>query len=244
VNSIHSELDGVLLVDKERGVTSHGVIARLRKIFGVKRIGHAGTLDPMATGLLIILIGRSTKISQHLIGLPKCYSGTMKLGIATDSHDAEGTITGVREVSGIALDDIENLAKNFIGDQHQIPPMFSAKKVNGKRLYDLARKGKTVERNPQFIRIDAFEIHDLRGDEVDFSVHCSKGTYVRTLANDFGERLGCGAHLIALRRTQIENFSVDDALGIGEIETMSPAMVAKVLIPSAQAVPPRIIRGE
>jgi tRNA pseudouridine55 synthase len=243
MNGRNLELDGVLLVDKARGVTSHDVIAKLRKIFAMRRIGHAGTLDPMATGLLIVLIGRSTKISRHMAELPKCYSGTMKLGIATDSHDSEGTVVSVREPGNITRHAIENLAESFLGDQYQIPPMFSAKKVNGSKLYRLARKGKVVERSPHFIRIDAFDVHALRGDEVDFSVRCSKGTYVRTLVNDFGERLGCGAHLNALRRTNIEKFSLENALTVDEIEKMSPEEVEKFIIAAADAVPPRIVES-
>jgi tRNA pseudouridine55 synthase len=242
VNADH--LDGVLLIDKPLGMTSHGVISVLRRILSVRKIGHAGTLDPMATGLLIVLIGRATKISQYLIGLPKCYDGTMKLGISTDSHDSDGKIREIREIKNIMLDHVKNIARDFIGDQYQMPPMFSAKKINGQKLYNLARKGKDVERNPQFIRIDSFEILALRPDEIDFSVRCSKGTYVRTLANDFGERLQCGAHLSRLRRTGIENFSIEMALSLGEIEQMPSADLAKRLIPPYEAIPSRIVRGE
>ena len=156
------DLDGVLLVDKPQWLTSHDVVAKLRKHLGMARIGHAGTLDPMATGLLLILIGRATKISQYLVGLSKCYRGTMKLGVATDSHDSEGKIVEVRGVEGVTIDALGALAKNFIGDQWQTPPMFSAKKVNGKKLCDLARKGRVVERDPQFIHIDVFDILDFR----------------------------------------------------------------------------------
>ncbi|MDR2737866.1 MAG: tRNA pseudouridine(55) synthase TruB [Puniceicoccales bacterium] len=235
-------LDGVLLINKPHAITSHGVVAALRRSLGIKKIGHAGTLDPMATGLLIVLVGRATKISQYLIGLPKCYDGTMKLGISTDSHDSDGVITKICEVGNITLDNVENTARGFLGDQYQMPPMFSAKKVNGRKLCDLARKGKDVERSPQFIRVDAFEIRDFRGDEIDFYVHCSKGTYVRTLANDFGERLQCGAHLSRLRRTEIENFSLEMAFPLDEIVEMPPMEVARRLIPSYAAVPSRVVR--
>jgi tRNA pseudouridine55 synthase len=235
-------LDGVLLVNKPRGVMSHGVIAVLRKLLGIKKIGHAGTLDPMATGLLIILIGRATKISQYLIGLPKRYEGTMKFGISTNSHDADGAVTKIREIKNITLGNIKNIAMDFIGDQYQIPPMFSAKKVNGQKLYNLARKGRDVERSPQFIRVDAFEIGDLRGDEADFFIHCSKGTYVRTLVNDFGERLQCGAHLSRLCRTGVEDFSLEAALTLEEIMKMSPMEIARRLIPAYEAVPSRVVQ--
>jgi tRNA pseudouridine55 synthase len=234
-------LDGILLVDKPHGLTSHDVVARLRKILQVKKIGHAGTLDPMATGLLIILVGNGTKISQHLIGLPKSYTGTMKLGIITDSHDADGAVVETRSVDGITMDDIKNLVCEFMGDQYQIPPMFSAKKVNGKKLYNLARKGKSIEREPQFICVHAFEIDDFCGDEISFHIHCSKGTYVRTLAHDFGTRLSCGAHLSRLCRTAIDKFSLEDALALDRIEKMSASELAKVLIPSYEAMPARIL---
>ncbi|MDR0692991.1 MAG: tRNA pseudouridine(55) synthase TruB [Puniceicoccales bacterium] len=234
-------LDGVLLVDKPRGITSHDVIAKLRHLLGIKKIGHVGTLDPMATGLLIILIGPTTKISQYLMDLPKGYEGTMKLGISTDSHDMEGKILANHEVEGISLEGLKNLAGEFLGDQYQMPPMFSAKKVNGQKLYKLARKGKTIDREPRFIHISAFEIDDLRDDEVDFFVHCSKGTYVRTLVNDFGERLKCGAHLSRLCRTTIGDFSINDALTMEEISQTPIFELSKRLIPAYDVVPSQVV---
>jgi tRNA pseudouridine55 synthase len=234
-------LDGVLLVNKPRGITSHDVIAKLRYLLGIKKIGHVGTLDPMATGLLIVLIGRTTKISQYLIDLSKSYEGTMKLGISTDSHDMEGRILENHDVEGISLEGLKNLAGEFLGDQYQVPPMFSAKKVNGQKLYKLARKGKTIDREPRFIHISTFEIADLRDDEVDFSVHCSKGTYVRTLVNDFGERLKCGAHLNRLCRTKIGDFSINDALTMEEISQTPIFELSKRLIPAYDVVPSQII---
>ncbi|MDR2776713.1 MAG: tRNA pseudouridine(55) synthase TruB [Puniceicoccales bacterium] len=237
-----SNLDGVLLVDKPRGITSHDVIARLRRLLGVKKIGHVGTLDPMATGLLIVLIGRTTKISQYLVDLSKGYKGTMKLGISTDSHDMEGKILESHDVKGVSLKGLKNLADEFLGDQYQMPPMFSAKKVNGQKLYKLARKGKTVDREPQFIRISAFKIDNLRNDEVDFFVQCSKGTYVRTLVNDFGERLKCGAHLSQLCRTTIGDFSINDALTMEEISQTPIFELSKRLIPAYDVVPSRVMR--
>ncbi|MDR1528084.1 MAG: tRNA pseudouridine(55) synthase TruB [Puniceicoccales bacterium] len=237
-----SNLDGVLLVNKPRGITSHDVIARLRHLLGIKKIGHVGTLDPMATGLLIILVGRTTKISQYLVDLSKGYEGTMKLGISTDSHDMEGRILENHDVKGISLEGLKILAGEFLGDQCQIPPMFSAKKVNGQKLYELARKGKTIDREPQFIHISAFEIDELRDDEVDFFVHCSKGTYVRTLVNDFGERLKCGAYLSQLCRTTIGDFSINDALTLEEISQTPIFELSKRLIPAYDVVPSQVIR--
>jgi tRNA pseudouridine55 synthase len=237
VNANH--LNGVLLINKPSSMTSHRVVDNIRRILEIEKVGHTGTLDPMATGLLLILIGGATKISQDLIGLPKCYEGTMKLGVSTDSHDIDGEVTEIRNVGIITLDNIKSVASTFLGDQYQVPPMFSAKKIDGKKLYELARKGKEVERAPQPIRIDSFEIHGVRGDEVDFSISCSKGTYVRTLVNDFGQCLMCGAHLSRLRRTKIGNFSLSDASDLDEIWKLPIAEVAKRLIPMHEAVPPR-----
>ena len=214
------DLNGVLLINKPKGITSHDVIDSIRKRFRIKKVGHAGTLDPMATGLLIVLIGKATKISQHATELSKTYEGTMKLGEITDSHDAEGTVIERRTVNDINPNVVAELAKKFLGDQYQVPPMFSAKKINGQKLYKLARNGQVVARKPQVIHIFSFDIIDIRSAEIDFSVTCSKGTYVRTLANDFGERLGCGAHLIRLCRTKIGDLSVENSLTMDEILNM------------------------
>ncbi|MDR2778856.1 MAG: tRNA pseudouridine(55) synthase TruB [Puniceicoccales bacterium] len=234
-------LDGVLLVNKPRGITSHDVVAQLRSLLGIKKIGHVGTLDPMATGLLIILIGRTTKISQYLVDLSKGYAGTMTLGISTDSHDMEGMILETHEVKNITIEILKSLANEFLGDQYQIPPMFSAKKVNGQKLYELARKGRTIDREPQFIHIDTFDIDNLHDNKANFFVHCTKGTYVRTLVNDFGIRLKCGAHLSQLCRTTIGDFSVNDALTMEEINQTSIFELSKRLIPAYDVVPSQII---
>src|SRR6187431_100035 len=181
------ELDGILLVDKPREHTSHDVVARLRGKLKMKRIGHAGTLDPMATGLLIILVGKATRVSQYLISLDKEYEGTIELGKVTDSQDAE--------------EEVKSAIKTFFGDQYQIPPMYSAIKIDGVPLYKSARKGVEVEREPRFIRVMSWEITRFGLPRFDVRLRCTKGTYVRTLAHDLGQKLGCGAHLAALRRT-------------------------------------------
>lgn len=230
------KLEGILLVNKPRGITSHDVIGKLRRILGMKRIGHAGTLDPMCTGLLLILIGQATKMSQHLSGLAKSYAGTMTLGTATDSFDSEGTVTKVGSFENVTIDGLRSLAEEFMGNQYQIPPMFSAKKINGQKLYKLARKGESVERQPQSIRIDAFDIHNFRGSEVDFFVSCSKGTYVRALVHDFGERLACCAHLSSLCRTAIEGFSLENSLSLEAIEEMTPVELEKKMISPRVAI--------
>ena len=229
---------GVLLVDKPRGITSHDVVDRVRRIFRMKKVGHAGTLDPMATGLLIILVGKATKISQYLMSLDKEYAGTLRLGQATNSHDADGEIIMETDVpSDLDQEKLQELANQFVGDQYQTPPMFSAKKQDGQPLYKLARKGKTVEREPRFIRVTQFELDNVRLPETDFVLNCSKGTYVRTVAHDLGQRLECGAHLIALRRTLIDHFDLKEGHTLDSLEEGPLSEFGGLLIPVHQAVP-------
>jgi tRNA pseudouridine55 synthase len=229
------EFEGVLLVDKPTGLTSHDVVARIRRIFKMKRVGHAGTLDPLATGLLIILIGKATKLSQFLMSLDKVYEGTIKLGESTTTQDAEGEILSSRPVPELTQQDVEAKTKTFVGDQYQIPPMYSAIKKDGVPLYKLARKGKTIEREPRFIRISAFDVLSYSDPLIDIRVHCSKGTYVRTLAHDLGESLGCGAHLVALRRTESDRFSIEKAHTIASLEEAPHSDLKKFLIPGHEA---------
>jgi len=233
------ELEGILLIDKPSGMTSHDVVDKVRRKLRMKRVGHAGTLDPMATGLLIILVGKATKLSQYLTSLDKTYSGTIKLGEATNTQDADGEVTTSKPVPELARADIDRALADFIGDQYQIPPMFSAVKIDGQRLYKLARKGKEVEREPRFIRVSRLDVTRMELPEVDFSLDCSKGTYVRTLANDFGEKLGCGAHLSALRRDGSDQFSADDALGLAAFMEMDIGDIEVKLIPGYDATPDR-----
>lgn len=229
--------EGILLVDKPQGITSHDVVSKLRRVFHIKKIGHAGTLDPMATGLLVMLVGKATKVSQYLMSMDKEYTGTIRLGQSTDSQDADGEITGERPVPELSEEAVLKEMKAFIGDQYQTPPMFSAKKVNGQALYKLARQGKTVEREPRVINIAKFEMSRFEPPEIDFLVACSKGTYVRTIAHDLGERLGCGGHLCGLRRNGVGQFRAEKSATIEEIEAMSPSALRKRLIPVLQAVP-------
>jgi tRNA pseudouridine55 synthase len=231
------ELDGVLLVDKPRDHTSHDVVARLRGKLRMRKIGHAGTLDPMATGLLIMLLGRATRVSQYLISLDKEYEGTIELGKTTDSQDAEGRVMETRPVPPLAEAEIRAAIGGFLGDQYQMPPMFSAIKINGVALYKKARKGEEVEREPRFIRVMAWDLLRFATPHLDFRLRCSKGTYVRTLAHDLGAKLGCGAHLSALRRTATDRFSVAQALTLDQIEQLSLAEIEQRLIPVHQAVP-------
>lgn len=230
-------LDGILLIDKPIGCTSHDIVDRVRRKLKMKRIGHAGTLDPLATGLLIILVGKATKASQYLISLNKEYDATLLLGQTTDSQDADGQITTTQEVPDLSKEQIETVLNTFQGDQFQLPPMFSAKKVNGVPLYKLARKGQEIERKPRFIHISEIKLTNFHTPQISFSVACSKGTYVRTLAHDIGQKLSCGAHLIQLRRTSTDKFKVQDALTLETFETMSIPDIRNALIPVYNAVP-------
>jgi tRNA pseudouridine55 synthase len=231
------ELDGVLLVDKPAGFTSHDVVACLRRKLAMKRIGHAGTLDPMATGLLIILVGKATRISQYLTNLDKEYEGTIELGKVTNSQDADGEVLETRPVPPLTEQEVRATLQTFLGDQYQTPPMFSAIKVDGVPLYKRARKGEEVEREPRFIRVASYELIRFAPPHLGFRLRCSKGTYVRTLAHDFGQKLGCGAHLCALRRTATDKFRIDDALPLGEIEQLPLAEIEKRLLPVYNVVP-------
>lgn len=229
--------EGILLVDKPQGITSHDVVSKMRRVFHIKKVGHAGTLDPMATGLLLILIGKATKASQYLMSMDKEYTGTVRLGQITDSQDADGEMVEERPVPELTEDDVKAQMKTFLGDQYQTPPMFSAKKINGQKLYKLARQGKTVPREPRVIHISRFEMTNFALPEVSFLVGTSKGAYVRTIAHDLGERLGCGGHLNVLRRTAVGQFRVEKSATIEELEAMAPSALRKRLIPVIQAVP-------
>ena len=231
------ELEGVLLVDKPRDHTSHDVVARLRKKLRMRKIGHAGTLDPMATGLLIMLLGKTTRVSQYLISLDKEYEGTIELGKTTDSQDADGQVIEVKPVPPLSEAEVRAAMRGFLGDQYQTPPMYSAIKVGGVALYKSARKGLEVEREPRFIRVMAWELLRFAPPLIEFRMRCSKGTYVRTLAHDLGAKLGCGAHLCALRRTAVDGLRIEDALGLEAIEALPIPEIEKRLIPAHRAVP-------
>jgi tRNA pseudouridine55 synthase len=231
------EMEGVLLVDKPQGLTSHDVVYRLRRKLQMKKIGHAGTLDPMATGLLIMLIGKATRISQYLMSSDKVYEGEATLGVVTDSQDAEGEIMETRPVPVLSEAQVKEVMKGFLGDQYQIPPMHSAIKIDGVALYKLARKGEVVEREPRFIRVMSFELLSFALPKITFRLHCTKGTYVRTIAHDLGNKLGCGAHLSALRRTVSGKFEMSQGLTLDQIETMPLAEIEKRLIPVYAAAP-------
>jgi tRNA pseudouridine55 synthase len=205
----------ILLVDKPKGLTSFDVIRRLRKRFGIKKIGHAGTLDPMATGLLVVLIGReATRLQDQFMALPKVYTGTLRLGETTPSQDAESEVSERRDPGGVTHEALDRARAALEGEILQTPPMYSAVKVGGERLYAKARRGEEIEREARPVSIYSFALTDWRGADVDFKVECSKGTYVRTLAADLGEAVGVGAHLVALRREAIGPFGVGEAWGL------------------------------
>jgi tRNA pseudouridine55 synthase len=231
------ELDGVLLIDKPTDHTSHDVVARLRGKLKMKRIGHAGTLDPMATGILIMLIGKATRVSQYLMSLDKEYTGTITLGKVTTTQDAEGEMLETRPVPPLTEADIRQTARSFVGDQYQTPPMFSAIKIDGVPLYKKARQGEEVEREPRFIRIASFDVTRFESPQIDFVLRCSKGTYVRTIAHDFGQKLGCGAHLSKLRRTGSGKFTISQCVTLDEIQAMTLPDIEKRLLPVHEAVP-------
>jgi tRNA pseudouridine55 synthase len=229
--------DGVLLVDKPSGFTSHDVVAKIRNFFRIKKVGHGGTLDPSATGLLIILLGRATRVSDRIMGADKVYEGVMRLGISTSTQDADGEVLETKPAGHITDDQILAEMKKHIGDQMQMPPMVSAIKKNGVPLYKLARKGEVVEREARLIHVYSYNMLARRGDEVDFNLKCTKGTYVRTLCEDIGQSLGCGAHLQSLRRTASGKFNLADALTMQQILALDLGGLCQHIIPIKQLPP-------
>jgi tRNA pseudouridine55 synthase len=223
--------DGVLVIDKPAGPTSHDVVEAVRRTFGFKKVGHGGTLDPMATGVLVILIGRGTKLSNHFIGSDKTYRGTMLLGVSTDSHDMDGEVTGEADCSAVTRAQVEAEMEKLTGDMMQVPPMVSAVKVNGVPLYKRARKGQTVEREPRLIHVYEFSLLDFKPPRVDLLLRCTKGTYVRKLCADIGESLGCGACLERLRRTESGDLHVENAVELEEVLRMEREELLDLIIP-------------
>jgi tRNA pseudouridine55 synthase len=210
-------MDKVLIIDKPQGMTSHDVVDIVRRRLGIKKVGHCGTLDPMATGVLVVVMGKATKQSAALSSQDKEYICRITLGASTDTYDSTGKITQEKQLEGITESAIKDMILSFKGEQQQVPPMISAKHHNGQRLYRLARKGFVVERKPVDIDIKDIEIHTINGRDVDFRVTCSKGTYIRTLCNDIGEKLGCGAHMSQLRRIRSGEFHIKDAIALKDI---------------------------
>lgn len=217
----------VLLINKPLHWTSFDAIRKIRNLIKIKKVGHAGTLDPLATGLLIICTGRFTKKINEYMAREKEYTGTFTLGANTPTYDLESRPENFRSTENIFEENIKDNTKNFLGDIMQIPPAHSAIKVEGKRVYELARKGKEVKLEPRKIFIKEFEITNIAMPLVHFRVVCSTGTYIRSLANDFGETLGCGAYLSSLCRTRIGEFKIEDALSIEEFESSLRSTIRK-----------------
>jgi len=211
-------IDGVLLVDKGQDMTSHDVVAVARRTLNTKKIGHCGTLDPMATGLLILVIGKATKIQDLLMSEDKEYTGTLELGKTTNTQDAEGQVETESEVPDFSDEQIKEAFDKFKGDFYQTPPMVSAIKKDGVPLYKLARQGKEVKRDPRFVHVYGSRINAMELPTVDFTVKCSKGFYVRTYAHDIGQELGCGAFLKALRRTRSGKFDLERTVSFEELK--------------------------
>ena len=210
--------EAVLLIDKPQGCTSFGVIRVLRRILKVRKIGHAGTLDPLATGLLICLIGRATKRARDFMNMPKEYTGTIRIGESTPSYDSETPPDRVQDCSHVTDRDLETVRRRFLGTIAQLPPMYSARKVGGERLYRKARRGETVDRPKTEVTVYRLDFTARSGPDIMFELACSKGTYVRTIANDVGVALGVGAHLTELRRTRIGSYSAQDAWSLEQLE--------------------------
>lgn len=213
----------VLPIDKPRGMTSHDVVARARGVIGVKRIGHTGTLDPFATGLLLLCVGSATRIAEYLSGMDKHYEAVARLGLTTDSHDSDGAVVAESDAwRDLGVEDIRAAAAHLVGRIRQRPPALSAKKVGGERAHRLARAGQAPRLDPVEVTVHELTVDGVELPEVSFRVHCGSGTYVRALARDLGERLGCGAHLTTLRRTRVGDFQVDQAMPLKVLESGVP----------------------
>lgn len=209
-------MNGVVIVDKPAGKTSHDVVSMMRKIYKTRRVGHTGTLDPMATGVLPICVGNATKAADMLTAADKKYSAVLKLGVKTDTLDIEGAVLEECDVN-VTEDAVREVIESFVGEQEQLPPMYSAIKQNGKKLYELAREGKVVEREKRKITIFSIYIQKIELPYISIDVHCSKGTYIRSLCDDIGSRLGCGAIMTELRRTETAGFCIDEAHTVEEL---------------------------
>ncbi len=209
-------MNGVLIIDKSAGPTSHDVVASVRRVLRMKKVGHTGTLDPAATGVLPIVLGKATKLSRYLVGCDKSYRGVVTLGVTTDTLDAVGEVLEEKPVD-VTEEQIEAVLEQFRGDIKQVPPMYSAKKIDGKKLYELARQGVEVEREAKDVRIDELKLVSFDGTDIVVDVTCTSGTYIRVLALDIGEALGCGAHLSALRRTRVGSFDLSSAITIDDL---------------------------
>ncbi|HEY2745230.1 MAG TPA: tRNA pseudouridine(55) synthase TruB [Polyangia bacterium] len=217
-------MNGVVVVDKPGGMTSFDVVAEVRRVLGERRVGHTGTLDPMATGVLPICVGEATKLVPFLVGGDKEYETELRLGVTTDSGDATGTVTSETNAANVSRTDVERALAGFVGALQQRPPMHSAVRVGGRRLYEFARRGIEIERAPRPIVVHAIELVSFAPPALALRVRCGKGTYIRTLATDLGAALGVGAHLTALRRTRVGPFGLEHALPLGALAATTPLL--------------------
>ena len=233
-------MNGLLVIDKPGGMTSHDVVGRLRKITGERSVGHLGTLDPMATGVLPLVLGKFTRLAQYFSSAEKSYSGVIHFGFSTDTYDAEGEADGPDVNPALTLAQVRTSGSRFRGEMEQMPPAFSAKKIAGKPAYNLAREGKPVELKTAIVRISSFEITGLEGAEASFTMSISAGGYVRSVAHEIGQDLGCGAHLSRLRRTQAGVFTLDEAYTLEELELLAGDVEAL----EARCVHPRSLLPE
>lgn len=214
-------MNGLIVIDKPTGITSHDVVSRLRRITGEQSVGHLGTLDPMATGVLPLLLGKFTRLAQYFKAAEKSYCGTIRFGFATDTYDAEGEPVGPQTHPDFTLDAIRAAASRYHGEMQQMPPPFSAKKIGGTPAYKLARAGKPVELKMATVLIDSFEVLEFVGDQASFTMSISAGGYVRSIAHELGQILGCGAHLSSLRRTRAGAFTLDDAHTLVDLQPLT-----------------------
>jgi tRNA pseudouridine55 synthase len=243
-------INGVLIVNKPKGMTSHDVVNNVRRLFKMRRVGHTGTLDPLATGVLVILLGYATRLSQFMLQNEKRYRGTIRLGIETATYDADGKVVAVKPVN-VELDAIRAVITGFQGDIKQVPPMYSALKVDGQKLYALARQGKTIPREPRDVTIHYIEVLRWQPPDLDLDVQCSAGTYIRSLAHDIGTALGCGAHLRTLVRTASHGFTLAESYTLDALEglmqegsilcSLLPPRVALGKMPSVNLTPEQVV---
>jgi len=235
--NIKNVVSGVLVVDKPIGLTSHDVVQVIRRGTGIRRAGHTGTLDPRASGVLVILIGPAVRLSEYVSASDKRYQATIRLGSSTDTYDSEGTVTSSASVDDIAEDYFDEVLQRFVGEIEQVPPPYSAVKVQGRKAYDMAREGEEFELIPRIINVYSLEILEWALPEVVVDVYCSSGTYVRSLANDLGKELGTGAHLVGLRRTKSGRFTLRDAVPLRRLqEAFDAGNWYRFLIPAAEAM--------
>ncbi|MDP8212684.1 MAG: tRNA pseudouridine(55) synthase TruB [Candidatus Zapsychrus exili] len=214
-------LEGIAIIDKPKRITSHDVVDRVRRKFKIKKVGHAGTLDPLATGVLVLLIGKATKLSSKFIGFDKAYDATLILGTETSSADTEGKIIKQSSFDNITEQQVKDTFESFVGKIQQVPPMVSAVRHKGRKLYELARKGIEVQRAARDIEIYSLVLNKMNSPYVEFSLECSKGTYVRQLAEDVGKKLGCGACISQIRRTKVGEFKIEEAVSLEELNESS-----------------------